>query len=240
MNAPYLSVIVPAYNEAGRIGATLDQLGGYLATQPFDWEVIVADDGSSDATAQIVRRHGEDDARIRLLQLPHRGKGWAVRKGMLESRGEWRFMCDADLSMPPEHITRFLPSDSRPHFDIGIGSREAPGAHRIHEPARRHLIGRLYNWIARMVAVPGVSDTQCGFKMYRGELASDLFSRQTIDGFGFDVEVLFLARESGARMQEVAIDWHYHTESRVGLLGGLLGFIDIFRVRWNELRGKYR
>ena len=159
---------------------------------------------------------------------------------MLAARGQWRFMCDADLSMPVEQIDRFLPNDSAPDFDIGIGSREAPGSRRHSEPLTRHLMGRAFNWTAQALAVRGLNDTQCGFKMYRGSLVPDLFGRQRLHGFGFDVELLFLARKAGARVEEIGIDWYYQSGSKMTLLRGARGFLDILRVRWNQLLGRYR
>ncbi len=239
MSDLFLSVVVPAYNEESRIRWTLDQLVGHLSTKPYTWEVVVADDGSTDRTAEIVSDASAHDGRIRVLRLEHRGKGGAVRSGMLDSKAEWRFMCDADLSMPVEQIDLFLPGDAAPAFDIGVGSREVAGARRFGEPLRRHLIGRAYSYVARLLAVGGLSDTQCGFKMYRGELVPQLFGRQRLDGWGFDVEVLFLGRKNGARIEEVPIDWHYRTESKVSVASGATGFLDLLRVRWNGLLGRY-
>jgi dolichyl-phosphate beta-glucosyltransferase len=232
-------VVIPAFNEEKLISDAIMQVSAHLSTKTYSWEIIVADDGSTDRTAEIVTDAVERDDRVRLVQIPHRGKGAAVQAGMLASSATWRFMCDADLSMPADQIDRFF-VDEDPTYDIGVGSREAPGSRRFDEPWRRHFIGRVYNYAARIFAVGGLDDTQCGYKMYRGELAESIFGSQTFPGFGFDVEVLFLAHKQGARMEEIAIDWYYRQESKVSLIGGALGFIDIFRVRLNNLRGVYR
>ncbi|NQW16464.1 MAG: glycosyltransferase [Chloroflexi bacterium] len=239
MSEPFLCVVIPAFNEEKLIGDAIAQLSDHLSTKTYSWEIIVSDDGSSDRTAEIVTDAAERDNRVRLVQIPHRGKGAAMQAGMLASNAAWRFMCDADLSMPADQIDRFFVNDE-PAYDIGVGSREAPGSRRINEPWRRHFIGRIYNYAARMFAVRGLDDTQCGFKMYRGALADSIFGGQTLPGFGFDVEVLFLAQKQDANMEEIAIDWYYRQESKVSLIGGALGFIDIFRVRLNNSRGVYR
>ena len=240
MAAPFLAVVVPAFNEEPRIGATLESLSGHLQTKSYEWEIVVADDGSDDTTAQIVREASEKNPRIRLVSLDHGGKGSAMKGGMLASDAAWRFMCDADLAMPAEQIDRFLPEDGPPDYDIGVGSREVPGSRRIGEPGRRHIKGRIYNWITRMLGFRGLNDTQCGFKMYRGELADRIFDAQTLKGWGFDVEILLLGKKVGATITEVPIDWYYRTESKMGTVSGALGLADVFRVRFNEIRGKYR
>ena len=234
-----LSIVIPAYNEEKRILTTLGKTLEFLQQRSWSYELLAVDDGSADRTAEIVIDAAEGGTRVQLVQIPHRGKGAAVQAGMLATNATWRFMCDADLSMPADQIDRFFVTED-PAYDIGVGSREAPGSRRIDEPWRRHVIGRVYNYAARLIAVRGLDDTQCGYKMYRGELAESIFGSQTFPGFGFDVEVLFLAQKQGALMEEIAIDWYYRQESKVSLIGGALGFVDIFRVRLNNLRGVYR
>ena len=163
---PYLSVVIPAYNEEERIAYTLQQVIGYLAARDYPWEVIVADDGSTDATAEIVERQGSGYSQVRLLSLPHGGKGWAVKNGMRAATGDYRLLCDADLSVPIQQVERLLPP-SGPDADIAVGSREALGAARYGEPSRRHFMGRVYNSLVRRLAVPGLEDTQCGFKCFK-------------------------------------------------------------------------
>ena len=238
--APFLSVVIPAYNEEPRIVDTLEKVVEYLGRQSYSWEVVVVDDGSTDSTASLVRAFSEDYGGVWLRSVRHGGKGWAVRHGMLSSTGEYRFLCDADLSMPVEQIVRFLPPVAT-DFDIAIGSREVSGARRIGEPYHRHLMGRLYNLLVKAIAIPELNDTQCGFKCFRGAVAQELFSLQKFPGFSFDVEVLFLARKRGARIVEVPIDWYYKQDSKVQPLRDSVAMsMDILRIRWRYLRGKYR
>lgn len=238
MDEPFLSVVIPAYNEAARIVPTLERVTAYLRQQGYSWEVVVVDDGSSDATAERVERF-DGGAAVRLLSVEHGGKGWAVRHGMLQVKGSYRFLCDADLSMPIEELGRFLPPVLE-GYDIAIGSREAPGARRFAEPAYRHLMGRGFNLLVRWLAVRGFADTQCGFKCFRGPVAEELFGRQRLDGFGFDVELLFLARRAGYTVVEVPIDWHFNAASKVRPVRDTLAMLrDIAAVRWGSLRGRY-
>ncbi len=240
MDNPYLSIVVPAFNEESRIGVSLDRLGEFLATFDRSWEIVVVDDGSTDRTAEIVEEHYERDARIRLVKAPHGGKGAAVRLGMLEARGDWRFLSDADLSMPPENLTRFFSAGlSDPAFDVSIGSREAAGSRRIGEPWARHFLGRVYNWTVKLVAIRGIEDTQCGFKLYSAEAAKVVFPVQRLHGFGFDVENLFIARKAGLTIGEVPIDWQYYEGGKVTLWSSIVAYLDIFRVRLNHLLGRY-
>ena len=240
MSACYLSVVIPAYNEERRLPETLDIVGAYLATRPYAWEIIVADDGSDDGTAGVVSAAARIDGRIRLLPLPHRGKGWAVKNGMLAAGGEYRFLCDADLSMPIDLLDRLLPG--RDTFsEIVIGSREAPGSRRIGEPRRRWLMGRVFNAMTRLLATPGIADTQCGFKVFHASAAETLFALQTLDGFAFDAEILFLARRRGFRIDEVGIDWYYRDESKVRpIRDGWRTLRDLIVVRYRSLTGRYK
>lgn len=239
MAQPYLSIVIPAYNEEPRISSTLEQVIRFLSTQPYSWEIVVADDGSEDATGQVVGGLAVSNPNLRLLNLPHKGKGWAVKNAMLAASGQYRLLCDADLSVPIAQVERFLPPRMQ-GVDVGIGSREAEGARRIGEPGRRHLMGRTYNALVRFLAAPGVKDTQCGFKCFRGETARELFSRQTIDGFAFDVEVLFLARKKGLKLKEVGVDWYYRERSKVRIIRDSFAMtIDLLKLRWRYHRGRY-
>jgi len=231
---PHLSVVIPAYNEESRIVSTLEQVISFLASCLYTWEVLVADDGSTDSTASLVRDFADQRPSVRLLSLSHRGKGWAVKHGMLAATGRYRFLCDADLSMPFEQVERFLPPMEE-GVDIAIGSREVADSRRIGEPARRHLMGRIYNWLVRALAVPDVKDTQCGFKCFRGDLVPELFRRQTTDGFAFDVEILFLARRDGLTIREIGIDWYYREQSKVRpVLDSLTMTWDLLKIRWRH------
>lgn len=257
MSKPYLSIVVPAYNEQARIASTLKELVDYLSVwsvesaQDRSWEILVVDDGSTDSTARIVAEIGEADARVRLIDAPHGGKGAAVKLGMGEARGEWRFLCDADLSMPADNLGRFFSSDGRtgpidsgserssPVYDVSIASREAPGALRFNEPRTRHIKGRLFNYAVKILALRGIEDTQCGFKLFSAEAAERLFPHLTLDGWAFDVELLVMAKKAGFTVGEVAIDWHYDEGSKMTLTKGVLAVADVARVGFRNLLGRY-
>ena len=235
MESPYLSVIIPAYNEEQRITSTLDKLVTYLDGRPDSWEVLVIDDGSDDSTAAVARQRARElEAPISVESIPHAGKGWAVKRGMLAASGEYRFMCDADLAMPIEQLNSFL-ERMADGYDIVIGSREMPGAGRIGEPMGRHIRGRVFNRAVRLVAVGGFDDTQCGFKCFKGDVAAELFEMQRTRGFGFDVEILHFAVKQGLRVLEMPIEWHHQEQSKVRpVTDSLLMLRDTFMVR---LRG---
>lgn len=232
-------MVIPAYNEAGRIVASLQSIAQYLSAQSYTWEVVVVDDGSTDQTATLVEAHIKRHSGFKLLRVPHGGKGWAVKNGMLATRGKYRFMADADLAMPIEQLAKFLPPRG-PDCDIVIGSREGEGAVRIGEPVLRRFLGRAYNILIRLLLVPGLRDTQCGFKCYKGQVAQEIFSLQRIPGWGFDMEVLFLARKLRRSICEVGVEWHYQSQSKVKpFRDSLKMLVEIMRVRWYSLRGVY-
>jgi glycosyltransferase involved in cell wall biosynthesis len=248
---PLLSVVVPAYNEEQRLPDSLRQITTYLDTQPYRSEVIVADDGSTDATAALVERLSGSRPSLRLLRLDHRGKGFAVRAGALAARGEYVLLCDADLAVPIEEweqLRRALENG----FDVAIGSREGLGARRLGEPWYRHLMGRVFNLIVRAVAIGGIQDTQCGFKALRLSVAADLFERVRIYGAdaprvqgaavtAYDVELLYLARRCGYRIAEVPVPWRYGTETKVNpVRDSWRNLCDVLMVRWYALRGMYQ
>lgn len=237
---PFLSVVIPAYNEEDRLPTSLTHVLGHLQSQSYLWEVLVVDNGSTDRTAAIVRSVAERNSGVRLLQNERRGKGLAVRQGLLAARGEYRFICDADLSMPIGEVWRFLPPALQ-EFDIAIGSREVPGAVRYGEPPYRHWIGRVFNGLVRLLAVPGFQDTQCGFKCFRAAVVEDLFRVQRLDGWTFDVEVIFIALRRGYRVVEVGIPWYYNPGSRVHPIRDSLAMLaDLFRIRRNWHLGLYK
>ncbi len=237
---PHLSVVIPAFNEEGRIGATLDSLVGYLDAQDYSWEIVVVDDGSSDETVSVVEaRTAELESPVRVESIPHAGKGWAVRHGMLAANGRYRFMCDADLAMPVEQLSDFLDRMDE-GYDVVVGSRQIEGARRFGEGLGRHFRGRVFNWVVRLVAVGGFQDTQCGFKCFRGEVAEDLFRLQRTRGWGFDVEILRLAVRRRLRMLEMPIDWYHQELSRVNSIVEPFSMLrDTLAVRIREMRGLY-
>lgn len=237
---PFLSIIIPAYNEEKRLPATLEQLFTFLESQPYTFEVLVVENGSQDQTLKIAEAFAQNHPALRILHQTARGKGLAVQRGMLEAGGEFRFMCDADFSMPPGEINRFIPPRLE-NVPIAIASREAPGAVRYHEPGYRHFIGRGYNQLIRWLALPGLQDTQCGFKCFYGEVAEQLFRQQTLTGWSFDVEILFIARRLGYPIVEIPIPWYYNAESKVNVLRDSLRMgLDLIKIRLNGWRGAYR
>jgi dolichyl-phosphate beta-glucosyltransferase len=236
---PLLSIIIPAYNEEKRLPESLEQVVQFVAQQEYPIEVIVVDNNSSDATGRIAADFAEEFPYVRALFEGHQGKGAAVRTGMLAGRGDYLVICDADFSMPVEEVTKFVPSNGH-GYDVAIASREVPGARRVGEPEYRHLMGRVFNLIVRGLAVPHIQDTQCGFKSFRREVAQDVFSLQTITGWGFDVEVLFIALKRGYNMIEIPITWYYKPQSRISPIRDSVNMVlEVLRVRFNGVRGRY-
>jgi dolichyl-phosphate beta-glucosyltransferase len=235
---PPLSIILPAHNEQARLPDSLTRILAFVATESPRAEVIVVENGSTDQTAEVAEAFARKHPNLRLLRDSRRGKGLAVRQGILAATGQWRFICDVDLSMPIEQLPRFLP----PAVDapVAIASREAPGAVRYGEPAHRHWVGRGFNLLVRLLAVPDLHDTQCGFKCFRADAAEELFRLQVLDGWTFDVEVLFLAQRRGYRVVEIPIPWYYAPGSRVRLARDSLAMLtDLLRIRWHAARGRY-
>ncbi len=240
LNKPFLSLIIPAHNEEARIPGTLTQVCNFTESQPYETEILVIENGSIDRTLAIAQEFAGMNRQIRVLQNSQSGKGRAVRQGMLAAHGVYRFMCDVDLSMSIEEINRFLPPTLE-NFDVAIASREAPGAVRYGEPNYRHIVGRVYNNLIRLLALPDLQDTQCGFKCFRGEVTEELFKRQTLTGWSFDVEILFIARLLGYRIIEIPIRWYYNPQSKISV--GRDSFkmgVDLITIRLNALRGVYR
>ena len=241
MTPPALSIVVPTLNEEGSIDDCLDRVSSFLQSRSSSWEIIVVDDGSDDATVARVERRVAAEPRVRLVRQPHRGKGAAVRQGMLAARGAWRLMADADLSVSPGDWAVLLDAaGDGSAAEVIAGSREAPGARRIGEPLARHLIGRVFNAIVRLLLLPGIHDTQCGFKLLSAYAARALFPLLTIEVFAFDVELLFLARRAGFKVREVGVVWVCRVDSRVRVGRGAVAFADIVRIRLRHLAGRYR
>lgn len=239
MNNPFLSIIIPAHNEESRLPRTLGQIFEFLKNQRYSSEVIVVENGSSDRTFELAREFVGNYPAISVYKEERRGKGNAVRHGMLQARGEYRFICDADLSMPIEEIQKFIPP-ALTDFDIAIGSREAPGAVRYNEPSYRHLGGRAVNLAIRLLILPGLNDTQCGFKCFRAEAAERIFRQQTLPGWSFDIENLYIARRNKLRIKEIPIHWVYDPDSKVSAIPDALRMLrDIFHIHRNALLGKY-
>lgn len=237
---PLLSVIAPAYNEGEWIGQFIELVREELERRALTWEIVVVDDGSTDSTSARVAEVAAGDERIRLILTDHRGKGAAVQRGLLEAQGAWRFIADVDLSMPIDNLGLFLEAASGEHVpDLVIGSREASGAERIGEPWLRHVVGRAFNALVQVAALPGIEDTQCGFKLLSARAVDAICPQLTIHGFAFDVELLFLARRAGFTVLEVGITWRCRKDSRVRFGKGAAAFLDVIRVRLNALLGRY-
>jgi len=239
MTNPLISIIIPAHNEEARLPLALDNICVFSKNQNYQIEVVVVENGSSDRTLEIAREYASKMPELTVIHEDRRGKGLAVQRGMLEAKGDFRFICDVDFSMPVEELNRFIPPNCSE--DISIGSREAPGAVRYNEPAFRHLIGRIFNLMVRIAALPGLQDTQCGFKCFRGEVAEKIFPLQTMRGMSFDVEILFIARRMGYKIVEVPIPWYFDPDSRVRLVDDSLRMaFDLIHILRNDRRGVYR
>lgn len=235
------SIVIPAYNEGARLGSTLERVLHYVQEQAWDAEVIMVDDGSQDETAELVRRRAETTPRLHLLQNPgNRGKGYSVRHGMLEAQGEVLLFTDADLSSPIEEAQKLFAAINS-GADMAIGSRWLrPELQRERQSLARQFYGRIFNLLLRIVLGLKFKDTQCGFKAFTRGAAQVLFPNQTIEGWGFDPELLYLARKFGLRVKEVAVVWSHSGETRIHpLRDGLRMLQEVFRIRWNALRGKY-
>jgi dolichyl-phosphate beta-glucosyltransferase len=203
------------------------------------FEVIVIENGSTDNTSTVVNRLMGDVPQLTLINLEERGKGLAVRAGVLAARGRYIFLCDADISTPVSEIPRFL-RRLEEGYDIVAGSREGVGAIRFGEPQYRHLMGRVFNYIVRMLAVPHIQDTQCGFKAFRRTAARELFAMQTVTGWAFDVEILYLARKYGFRVAELPVEWRFNADTKVSPLRDTRAMLrDIIAIRLRDLRGQY-
>lgn len=236
---PFFSIVIPAYNEQNRLPGTLEQIFDFLQQQPFTSEVIVVENGSTDNTYQIAQEFAKHHPNLRVVHNDVRGKGYAIQRGIREAKGEYIFMCDADLSMPVEEVSKFLPPQL-PQVDIAIASREAPGSVRYNEPYYRHLTGRVFNTLIRWLVLPNLQDTQCGFKCIRAEVARDIVPYQTLTGWAFDVELLYIACHHGYQIVEIPIDWYFNADSKISVLrDSWRMFLDLLRIRRNARRGLY-
>ena len=242
MTTPDLSIIIPAYNEAALIAGTLDGLQTYLSARPEKFEIIVVDDGSQDETVAAIqawKNRSGTDLRV-LINQKNMGKGFAVRRGVLESRGLYLIFIDADLPYELYAIDDFLKA-LHSGCDLAIGSRVLPGSEVRGVPALRYAAGQVFSWMVQAVLFRGLPDTQCGFKSFKSAAAKEIFRRLTIGGFGFDVEMLFVARKLKFAIEPVAVHMIEHRHrSRVRLfVDSLKMFGNLFMVRWMDWQGKY-
>lgn len=236
----FLSVVIPAYNEETRLPLTLKSVVDYLQRQKYTWEVAVVDDGSKDKTGDVARAMGVQYPNVRLLQYGHnRGKGYAVRYGLLHTKGKFRLFMDADNSTTIDHVAKFLPL-----FDMGfdgvIGSRDVAGAQiAVHQAKWKELLGDMGNLWIQAWAVPGIKDTQAGFKMFRDTVVEKVVPKLTVDRWGFDVELLAAARRHGFKISEQAIHWENDPNSKVGMSAYLEVLREVVQVRLGLWQGKY-
>jgi dolichyl-phosphate beta-glucosyltransferase len=235
------SIVIPAYNESVRIRPTLHELLRYISEQNWDAEILVVNDGSSDDTAQIVREYGAVHPQVLLIENPgNRGKGFSVRNGMLHARGDICLFTDADLSSPITEAPKLFDAIDR-GADIAIGSRWLQTELQTGpQPLYRQLFGRIFNLALRLILGLRFADTQCGFKAFRRDAAQRIFPLQKIERWGFDPEILFLARRAGLRVQEVPVLWAHSEGTRLHpLRDGLRMFVEVLRIRWNAMIGQY-
>jgi dolichyl-phosphate beta-glucosyltransferase len=233
---PFLSVVVPAYNEEARLTPTLDRVQEYLGARGYESEILVVDNASTDRTAEVARAAG-----VEVLQEPRRGKGAAVRTGMLAARGQYVLFSDADLSTPIEEVEKLL-AGLRGGADIAIASRGLAESNIVkHQPWHREMVGRMGNKLVRLMAVRGIADTQCGFKLFPGELARRIFRLQRLTGAAFDVETLFIAQHHGLRIAEVPVTWIDSPDTRFNRVTDSFDAVkDLIRIRLNWMLGRYQ
>jgi len=238
---PTYSIVIPAYNESARLGATLEKVLAYVHARGWDAEVIVVNDGSRDNTADIVRTFAAKKPGLRLLENPgNRGKGYSVRNGMLNARGQIVLFSDADLSSPIEEAPKLLQA-LEAGADIAIGSRWLRAETQTQrQPLHRQVFGRIFNLMLRITLGLQFKDTQCGFKAFNQPAVQAIFPLQQIERWGFDPETLFLARKFKFKVQEIPVAWGHSGGTRINpLIDGSRMFLEMLRIRWNDLTGKY-
>jgi dolichyl-phosphate beta-glucosyltransferase len=239
LKKPFLTIVIPAHNETHRLPATLKEVARFVKAQKYRTEILIVENASTDGTYDLAIKICREIPQARVLQEPVKGKGKAVKRGMLVARGEYCLIFDADLAMPVKEIPKFIPPKLT-DCDIAIASREVHGAKRFDEPLYRHLIGRGFNFLVRVLVLPGLQDTQCGYKCFSSNVIKSLFSRQSMTGWAFDVELLAIARQLGFSIKEVPIEWHYGPQSRMRVfVDAPKMFIDLLKIRINQRKGIY-
>jgi len=246
---PYLSVVIPSYNEMKNIKRNvLDEVVDYLKQQDYSWEVLLSDDGSTDGTTEELKKFADKHKNVEVVENIHAGKGPTVQSGMLKAKGKWILFSDFDQSTPLKEIEKLF--KYKDNYQVIIGSREIQGAKRDKEPLHRHIMGKGFNFLVQVLAIPGIYDTQCGFKVFSDQASKDIFSNLVVYGRGeersdaftgaFDVEALFLARKNNLKIKEVPIIWHHNETDRVSPIKDSIRMLaDIIKVRIANLLGKY-
>jgi len=234
-----ISLIVPAYNEEKLIASSIEKILSYMKSKGHNFELLVIDDGSKDTTAEKVKSITDDSLNL-ISYSPNGGKGYAVKQGMLAATGDFLVFLDADLATPIEELEKFLPLTDR--FDVLIASRALRDSDvQIHQALYRELLGKIFNKIVQLLAVWGVKDTQCGFKLFSSKAADVIFKRQLIHGWAFDVELLFIARKHGFSIMEIPVTWINEENSQVSpLKSSIQMFVEILKINWNNLKGCYK
>ena len=233
MNPTFLSVVIPSFNEEKRLGPTLEKILHYLRGKNYAWEIIVVDDGSTDATAKLAEEKLDSVTHRVLRNIYNEGKGQAVKRGMLEAQGDYVLFTDADLSTPIEEVERLL-SRLQTESDVAIGSRGLRESRvEVHQNLMREGMGKIFNRIARFVSFKRIRDSQCGFKCFRKEVARALFQEQKLKRFSFDAEIIYLAQKRGYKIAEVPVLWRNSPYSRVHILkDSVRMLVDVFRIPW--------
>lgn len=235
----FLSILFPAHDEENRLPETLSKVSDFIDQQDYLCEVIIIENASSDSTLKIAEEYAAVHEHVTVIHDDLPGKGRAVQKGMAAAQGQYRFICDVDLSMPITEIVHFLPPQLD-DFDIAIASRECPGAVRYGEPYYRHFVGRVFNTLVRLMALPELNDTQCGFKCFTAAAANELFPKMTIFGWTFDVEILAIARQKKMRIKEIPIPWYYQPRSKIHVMKDSVRMaLDLILIRKNLRKGVY-
>ncbi|MBQ6342220.1 MAG: glycosyltransferase family 2 protein [Anaerolineaceae bacterium] len=236
-----LSLILPAYNEEKRLPECMEKVAKFIKQRGEPIEVLLVENGSHDRTYEMALEYAKKYPWLKVFHEETPGKGNAVRRGMLEGRGKYRMFADVDFSMPIDEISRFIPPELS-DYQVAIGSREVKGAVRYNEPAIRHFTGRVFNLIVRiLLGLPGIHDTQCGFKSFSAEAAEKLFSVQRINGWAFDAEVLFLAKQYGYKIIEVPVQWYYDGNSKINVIqDSIKMFRELLQIRANYRKGMYK
>lgn len=234
-----LSIILPCYNETRRLPMAMAKLDTWINSQNMAVEIVIVENGSTDGTLDLAYTYQAMwTSPIQVLSIPENGKGRAVRAGMLAASGRLRLMCDVDFSTPVEAVGDFIYLSNG--WPIVIATREGSAAERLYEPYTRHASGRVFNWLVQRLAIPGLRDTQCGFKLFHAAAAIDIFSRSTVNGWAFDVEILYLARLLDYKVIEYPVSWTYDPDSRVRMISDALKMTaSLLKIRYNHLAGLY-